>query len=152
MHVPLIVHWPAGVTDRGGLRDEFHHVSDIVPTIYDVVGVEAPEVYRGLDQMPITGTSMALHRSTGRRAQPQPTKAVQYFEMMGHRALYADGWKAVTRHQLGVQLRRRRWELYHVAEDRSECHDLATEEPERLAALVDRWWARGRGARGPAPR
>ncbi len=146
VHVPLIVHWPSGVADPGGLRDEFHYVSDIVPTIYDVVGVEAPEVYRGLDQMPITGRSMKAEL-TDQPGPPDPDVAdapaeprVQYFEMMGHRALYADGWKAVTRHQFGTSFDDDRWELYHVAEDRSECHDLASEDPDRLAALVDRWW------------
>jgi arylsulfatase A-like enzyme len=137
VHVPLIVHWPAGVTDRGGLRDQFHHVNDVVPTIYDVVGVTPPEVHRGVEQLPITGTSMA---STFGAPQGPSRKQVQYFEMMGHRAVYLDGWKAVTRHQHGTPFEDDRWELYHVDVDRSECHDLAEERPELLAELVERWW------------
>jgi arylsulfatase len=68
------------------------------------------------------------------------TRTVQYFEMMGHRALYADGWKAVTRHQPGVPFEDDRWELYHLEEDRSECRDLAAEMPDRVAAMVAQWW------------
>jgi arylsulfatase len=67
-------------------------------------------------------------------------KEVQYFEMMGHRGVWADGWKAVTRHQPGVAFDDDQWELYHVEVDRSECHDLAADEPERLAAMIELWW------------
>jgi arylsulfatase len=67
-------------------------------------------------------------------------KTVQYYEMMGHRAIYADGWKAVTRHQPGVPFTDDTWELYNLAEDRSECNDLAAAMPEKLAELVELWW------------
>ena len=139
VHVPCIVHWPGGIAEdqRGTLRDQFHHVNDVAPTVYDVIGVTPPAVYRGDEQLPITGTSM---RATFASAHAPATKTVQYFEMMGHRAIYADGWKAVTRHQPGVSFDDDRWELYHVAVDRSECDDLAAAEPARLRALVDRWW------------
>ena len=137
VHVPMIVHWPAVVTDAGAVRDEFHYVSDVVPTIYDVLGIEAPAVYRGLDQMPVTGRSMRAELTDADAVQ---APRVQYFEMMGHRALYADGWKAVTRHEFGSSFDDDRWELYHVAEDRSECRDLAAEQPDRLAELIALWW------------
>jgi arylsulfatase len=137
VHVPLIVHWPAGIDDAGGLRDQFHHVTDIAPTILDVVGVSAPETHRGFDQMPIAGTSL---RYTFAAAHAPTRKGVQYFEMMGHRAVVAEGWKAVTRHQAGSPFEDDRWELYHLDTDRSECVDLAEEQPDRLAALVELWW------------
>ncbi len=138
VHVPLIVHWPTAVADAGGIRSQFHYVSDLAPTIYEAIGITPPEVYRGLEQMPVTGTSLAY--SFGDPDVPD-AKTVQYFEMMGHRALYLDGWKAVTRHEHGVvPLDEDRWELYHLAEDLSECNDLAEAEPERLAAMIDRWW------------
>jgi len=86
----------------------------------------------------VTGTSM---RYTLNDPAAPPRKSVQYFEMMGHRALYLDGWKAVTRHTPGVAFDDDTWELYDVAVDRSECHDLASAEPARLAAMVERWWA-----------
>ena len=137
VHVPLVVHWPAGIAERGARRDQFHHVNDVVPTIYEAVGVTPPDVYRGRQQLPVTGTSMAYTFD----APDEPTrKGVQYFEMMGHRGLYEDGWKAVTRHQAGTSFDDDTWELYDLTVDRSECHDLAAEHPERLAAMVERWW------------
>ena len=137
VHVPCVVHWPARVADTG-LRHQFHHVSDVVPTIYEALGVTPPDVYRGNEQMPVTGTSMV---SSFDAAPDTPSaKNVQYFEMMGHRGIWADGWKAVTRHLAGVPFDDDQWELYHVEVDRSECHDLAADEPERLAALVELWW------------
>ncbi len=139
VHVPLVVHWPSGISadDRGGLRDQFHHVNDLAPTIYELAGVTPPSTYRGVEQLDVTGTSMRYSLDD----PDAPThKGVQYYEMMGHRALVLDGWKAVTRHTPGVAFDDDTWELYHVEVDRSECHDLATEEPERLAAMVARWW------------
>ncbi len=138
VHVPLIAHWPEGIRDSGALRHQFHHVSDLVPTIYETLGVEAPTTYRGLEQIPVSGTS--LRYSFDRPDEPS-RKHVQYFEMMGHRAIYADGWKAVTRHQPGTPFEDDDWELYHLDEDRSECRNLAAAQPERVAALVDLWWS-----------
>ena len=77
---------------------------------------------------------------TFERPDAPSTKRVQYYEMMGHRALYADGWKAVTRHQAGTPFEEDDWELYNLAEDRSECHNLAAAMPDRVADMVDRWW------------
>jgi len=138
VHVPLIVRWPGRIPDPGGLRDQFCHVIDVVPTIYDALGVTPPDLYRGTPQMPVSGTSF-LPSVTNPDAPPP--RRVQYFEMMGHRAIYADGWKAVTRHQSGTSFDDDQWELYHLAEDRSECHDLAAEHPERVEELVALWWA-----------
>ncbi|HEY8080997.1 MAG TPA: arylsulfatase [Acidimicrobiales bacterium] len=139
VHVPLVVHWPRGIDEaqRGTVRHQFHHVNDVAPTIYDLVGVEAPVVYRGVKQLAVTGTSM---RYTLADPAAPSHKTVQYFEMMGHRAIWADGWKAVTRHTPGVAFDDDTWELYHVDVDRSECHDLAAAEPERLSELVALWW------------
>ncbi len=138
VHVPLVVHWPARISSGGELRDQFHHVNDLVPTLYDLLGVTPPSTYRGVEQLPVSGTSMAY---TFDDAGAPSTKAVQYFEMMGHRGIYADGWKAVTRHDFGASFDDDRWELYHLASDRSECRDLAAEQPERLAEMIELWWA-----------
>jgi arylsulfatase A-like enzyme len=140
VHVPLIVHWPAGIDDRGGRRDQFHYVTDVVPTIYDIVGLTPPDVYRGFEQMPIAGTSMRYAFADDAAAIPS-AKAVQYFEMMGHRAIYADGWKAVTRHQPGVSFDDDVWELFDLVNDPSECRDRAAELPDELAELIDLWWS-----------
>jgi arylsulfatase len=85
----------------------------------------------------VTGTSL---RYTFESPDAPSEKHVQYFEMGGHRGIYADGWKAVTRHTQGVAYDDEVWELYHVAEDISECHDLAAEMPEKVDELVARWW------------
>ncbi len=138
VHVPFVVHWPGHVADPGGIRHQFHHVNDVAPAVYEAVGITPPAEYRGHTQIPISGTSL-LYTVT---EPDQPTrKAVQYFEMVGHRGIWADGWKAVTRHIPRVAYDDDTWELYHVAEDFSESRDLAAEHPEKLAELVDRWWA-----------
>jgi arylsulfatase len=139
VHVPLVVHWPRGIdaAARGTTRDQFHHVNDLAPTVYDLMGIDAPAVYRGVEQLPVTGTSM---RYSFDDADAPSAKGVQYFEMMGHRAIYEDGWKAVTRHTPGVAFDDDTWELYNVEVDRSECHDLAAAEPDRLAAMIALWW------------
>lgn len=136
VHVPLIVRWPDGIATPG-LRDQFHHVSDLVPTIYEVLGVTPPDAYRGYEQMPVSGTSLAYTFESGNEPS---RKKVQYFEMVGHRAIYHQGWKAVTRHQPGTSFDDDTWELYHVEVDRSEVFDLAAQEPERLQTLIDLWW------------
>ena len=137
VHVPLIVHWPQGFGRPGELRDQFHHVNDIVPTIYEAIGVEPPGHYRGLEQMPMTGTPLNYTFGAG---EVPSTKTVQYYEMMGHRAIYHDGWKAVTRHEFGTSFDTDHWELYHLEVDRSECNDLSGSHPNKLAELIDLWW------------
>ncbi|MDH3678336.1 MAG: arylsulfatase [Acidimicrobiia bacterium] len=134
---PLIVHWPNGIADAGGLRDQYHHVADVLPTVLDCVGVDAPSDYRGVPQQPIEGTSFRYTFD----APAEPTrKTTQYYEMVGHRAIWHDGWKAVTMHERGTPFEDDVWALYHTDEDFSECHDLAAEQPEKLRDLVDRWW------------
>lgn len=138
VHVPLVIRWPKGIDGGGGLRDQFHHVNDVVPTILEAIGITAPSTYRGVDQIPVSGT--AMNYSFAESDAPS-RKTVQYFEMHGHRAIYADGWKAVTRHEMGRSFDDDRWELYHVAVDRSEVVDLAESEPDRLRQLVELWWS-----------
>jgi arylsulfatase len=140
VHVPCIVHWPNGIDDGGQIRHQFHYVTDIAPTIYEIVGVEAPPTYRGVPQIPVAGTSMAYTFDPANAGGPSSRDA-QYFEMMGHRGMYVDGWKAVTLHEPGTPFDDDRWELYDLTVDPSECHDLAAAHPERLASLVDRWWS-----------
>jgi arylsulfatase len=134
----LILHGPRGVDPASaGLRNQFVFVSDIAPTLYEILGVSAPDVYRGVPQHPVTGHSFAaaLHDPTA-----PATNTLQYFENGGSRALVHDGWKAVCRHEKGADFLAEPWELYHIAEDASECNDLAVSMPDRLAALIDLWW------------
>ena len=140
VHVPMVVHYPRRVAadQRGTIRDQFVYVSDIVPTIYDLLGVTPPQIYRGIEQLPVTGRSFA-----GVLDDPNAPAAntVQYFEMMGSRAIVAGEWKAVCKHLPGTDFQTEQWELYHLATDFSECHDQAGAQPERLAAMIDLWWA-----------
>ncbi len=140
VHVPMVVHWPDGIAaeQRGTRRDQFTFVADIVPTVYDVLGIEPPTVRNGLEQLPVTGHSFAAALAD---PDTPATNQLQYFEMGGSRALVEGDWKAVCKHQVGADYDTERWELYHIAEDRSECNDLADAEPEKLRALIDQWWA-----------
>ncbi len=138
IRAPFIVHWPSRLHDRGRIRAQYHHVVDVVPTMLEVLGVEAPTVYRGVPQMPIHGVSLAYTFD----AHEAPTRKVtQHYELLGDRALWHRGWKAVAHHDKGADFDTDRWELYHLDEDFSECSDLAEEHPERLRDLIDRWWA-----------
>ena len=138
VHVPLIVHYPAGISARGEVRHQFCHAIDVAATVYDLLGIEAPDTYRGTPQLPLAGVSL---RPTFDASESPSPRTTQYFEMFGHRGIYHEGWKAVTRHQPGTAFDEDQWELYHVDEDPAECRDLADQEPERLAGLVERWFS-----------
>ena len=135
---PLIISWPARITDCGAIRTQYHHLIDIAPTILEATGTSPPTSIGGVAQQPIEGTSMAY---TFEGAAEPTRKHVQYFEMFGHRGIWRDGWKAVAHHPPGSDFNDDRWELYNLDEDFSECHDLAQQFPERLAELVDLWWS-----------
>ena len=137
VRVPLIAHWPHGITDAGAFRRQFHHVSDVLPTVLETLNVEAPATYRGTPQLPVSGTS--FHYAFADPDAPT-AKSVQYFEMIGHRGLWADGWKAVTWHRRNTDWADDEWELYHLDSDFSELNNLAAQEPEKLRQLIDRWW------------
>jgi arylsulfatase len=137
---PLIVSWPAGFAARGEVRSQYVHAVDVAPTLLDVAGVAEPAVVAGVPQRPMDGRSFA---GTFADAAAPPPRTRQYYEMFGCRALYDDGWKAVTYHPIQSDdpgLPDATWELYDLRADPSECHDLAEAEPERLAALVELWW------------
>jgi len=137
---PLIVHWPAGIRARGEVRTQYVHAVDIVPTVLEVTGIEFPEVVDGVAQRPLAGVSFAYSFDA---AEAPERHTVQYSEMFGCRALYQDGWKAVVYHDIQFDepgLDVAPWELYDLRADPSECNNLAGQEPERLAAMVERWW------------
>jgi len=138
VRAPLIVSWRDGLKARGEIRRQFHHVIDIAPTLLDLAGVAAPQVHQGVPQLPIHGTSM---RYSFADAHAPTERQTQYFEMFTHRALWHEGWKAVSFHRRGSRYDDDAWELYHLDDDFSECNDLAAQEPERLRRMIDRWWA-----------
>ena len=134
---PFVMSWPGKVSDPGSLRHNFCHVVDLTPTIMDMLGLQVPDTINGISQMPIEGTSFAP--IVGDPAISL-NRGPQYFEMFGHRGIVVDGWKAVAFHQMGTPFEDDTWELYHLAEDFNEFHNLAEQEPERLANMIDMWW------------
>ena len=139
---PMVVHWPKGIAAKGELRHQYHHSVDVVATVLDVIGIAMPESYRGVPQRPLDGVSMKYSFDA---APDGPTrKSVQYYSMLGTRGIWKDGWKAAAVH---APLSGKGhfdddvWELYHVAEDRSESNDLAATHPEKLQELIAAWFA-----------
>lgn len=141
IRAPLIVHWPRRILDGGAVRGQYHHVIDIVPTLLDELGLKAPEVYRGVSQLPLHGTPMGY---TFDQADAPTRKQIQHFELVGDRALWHQGWKVVARHTKGADFAEDRWELYDMATDFSETRDLAAQHPLRVREMVDLWWQEAR--------
>ena len=151
VRTPLIVRWPAGIPPEhnGDVRGQFCHAIDLMPTALEVAGAGSPAVLDGVGQQPLHGESLL---PTFREADVRIERAPQYFEMLGSRAIYHEGWKATTDH-VGSMLRAERelmegsddfesdrWSLYNLEEDFSEANDVAGECPERLSRLVEFWW------------
>jgi arylsulfatase len=145
---PLIIHWPARLGTPGHTRHQYVHAIDILPTLLEVLGIEPPTFINGVAQSPIEGTSFA---ATLTDAAASETHHTQYYEMLGSRALFHEGWKAVVFHtpqfiaydgsDTTKPFDDDVWELYHVAEDFSEVHDLAAARPEKLEELKALWWS-----------
>ena len=135
---PFVISWPKRVPAKGELRHQFVHASDLVPTLLELVGIEAPNQIAGTAQMPIEGESFA--RSIKDASAPSKSSP-QYFEMFGHRGIWHQGWKAVAFHPPGTPFENDKWELFHLDRDFSETDDLAATEPQRLAELTKLWWS-----------
>jgi arylsulfatase len=140
---PLVVSWPAKITDHGAVRGQFQHLTDIAPTIFDVAGITPPAIVDGVKQLPLEGHSLA---GSFTDANAPSTHHVQYFEMVGNRGIYKDGWWAGSRHLLPWEsfaekwettpIGNHPWELYNLTEDYSQAHNLASSKPEKLRELV----------------
>ena len=139
---PLVIHWPRGIKAKGELRHQYHHCTDIMPTILECCGIEMPEVIDGTKQAPLAGVSM--HYSFDDAKAPT-TKETQYYEMVGTRGIWHKGWKAATLHAPAPSdqgnFDKDVWQLFNVEEDRSEAHDLAAQHPEKVKQLQDLWMA-----------
>jgi arylsulfatase len=142
----MAISWPKRITDKGGVRPQFHHVIDVVPTIYEAVGITPPSSINGVKQKPIEGVSMAYAFDA---ADATPRRASQYFELVGNRAMYDQGWVActaplrlpwVTAGAAEVNPNDFQWELYHVDEDFSQSKNLAAENPQKLKELQDKFY------------
>ena len=134
----MVLHWPAGIKSKNEVRSQFHHVIDVAPTIYEAAGIPAPKMVNGIEQRPIEGVSMVYSFDN---ATAPDTRKTQYFEMIGNRAIYNDGWFAGTIHKAPWEGKPRRplaedvWELYNVNEDFSLANNLAEKNPEKLEEL-----------------
>ena len=139
---PLVISWPKGIKAKGEVRNQYHHSTDIVPTILEVCGLKMPTVYRGVKQYPLSGVSM---RYTFTAKPDAPTKKKrQYYAMLGTRGIWENGWKAAALHAALTgkgHFDKDEWELYHVDKDRSESTDLAKQYPAKLKALIKTWFA-----------
>tara|TARA_B100000427_G_scaffold71345_2_gene57568 strand:+ start:4139 stop:6361 length:2223 start_codon:yes stop_codon:yes gene_type:complete len=133
---PLVIHWPEQITNTG-LRHQFCHVCDIVPTLLECVDIESPASINGIQQKPLEGVSFA---STLNDAEADSGKTTQYFEMFGHRGIVHDGWKAVAYHPPGTPYEDDNWELFNLVDDFNETNDLSQSDPERLQQMLDLWW------------
>ncbi len=144
---PLVIHWPDRITDHGAIRTQFCHAVDIAATVLDITDAPVPEQFGGHPQIPLHGRSIAATFDDASAAAP---RSVQYFEQMGHRGIWVDGWKATTYHDAGHAYDDDEWELFHLDEDFSETHDLAAEMPVKLREMIDTWWTQA-GEMGVLP-
>ncbi|WP_076351199.1 sulfatase-like hydrolase/transferase [Paludisphaera borealis] len=136
----MVVHWPKGITAKGEVRSQWHHVIDVAPTILEAAGLPEPKSVNGTPQTPIEGVSMLY---TFADAKAKDRRRTQYFEIFGNRGVYHDGWLAHTVHRAAWESTPRhplledKWELYHVEEDFSSANNLAAKHPEKLKELQD---------------
>ena len=139
----MAISWPGHITDVGGIRAQFHHVIDIVPTILEATGIKAPDLVNGIKQKPIEGVSMAYTFDKANANAPSKHDT-QYFEMVGNRAIYHDGWIASTTPPAApwllatgklTDVNDYNWELYHITEDYSQNNDLASKMPDKLKEM-----------------
>lgn len=139
---PLVITWPAGIEAKGEVRNQYHHAADIVRTILECCGVEFPDAVMGYTQTPLPGVSMKYNFDDGN----VPTnKKIEYYEMLGTRALWREGWHVVSQRApmmggTAADLADDTWELYRSDTDRAEAHDLAAEYPDKVRELVDLWY------------
>ncbi len=137
---PMVVSWPKGIEAKGELRHQFLHATDVVPTMYDCLGVDLPESVKGYQQIPLEGVSF---RSTFESDDVPTPKETGFFSMLGSRAIWHKGWKAVSVHPTIAgwgNYEHDRWELYDTTKDPTEMHDLAPEQPAKVQELVNLWF------------
>jgi arylsulfatase A-like enzyme len=147
---PCIISWPAGTRARGEVRDQYHHAIDLVPTVLDILGIEAPETIKGHTQSAFDGVSM---RPSLDDASAESKRKTQFYAMLGSRSIWHEGWKAVTTHPTisgWSHFNDDTWELYHTDVDRAELNNLAEKQPEKLRELINIWFAEA-GANGAFP-
>jgi len=137
---PLVIHWPKGIKAKGEVRHQYHHSTDIVPTILDVCGLKMPTTYRGVKQYPLNGVSM---RYSFEKAKAPTKKKRQYYTMLGTRGLWQGGWRVSAMHAPlsgAGKFEKDQWALYHVDKDRAEADNVAAKYPKKVKELVKVWF------------
>ncbi len=135
--VPLVLSWPSRISgDSQAFRRQYAHITDVLPTLVDLIGLTVPTQRNGLDAQPMAGRSM---RAGIENPDAPSNHTEQYYECIGNRAFYRDGWEVVTFHQALTPFREDRWQLFHTENDPTQCHDLADEHPELVKELVSAW-------------
>jgi arylsulfatase A-like enzyme len=134
--VPLVVSWPDRIVPDQIVRGQYTHVTDILPTLADLIGLDVPTTRNGLPADPLDGVTFA---ATLADAEATTAHTEQYYECVGHRAFHRDGWHAVTFHPTSVPFSQDQWQLFDARADVNELHDLADQHPDRVAELVDAW-------------
>ncbi|MBL8659725.1 MAG: arylsulfatase [Rhodospirillales bacterium] len=144
----MAISWPKVITDKGGIRNQFHHIIDVVPTILEATGIKQPDVVDGIKQSPIEGVSMTYTFDKANASAPS-RHTTQYFEMFGDHAIYHDGWMASTKVMrppwvtFGPALLDPAgfpWELYQVSKDWTQAENVADKYPEKLKELQTLFW------------
>jgi len=136
----MLISWPAGIKAHGELRHQFLHATDILPTVYDLLGIELPRVVNGYPQLPLEGVSV---RATFDSDDMPTPKQSAFFSMLGSRAVWHQGWKAVSVHPTIAgwgHFEQDRWELYNTVEDPTESHDLAADNPGKVHEMINQWY------------
>jgi arylsulfatase len=143
---PMLVSWPARIKDRGTVRGQFHFLSDIAPTLLEAAKVEIPASVNGIAQKPLDGVSLLYSFADAKAAD---RRRIQYFEVFGNRSIYQDGWfasakltvKPVEQNRDALDPDKVQWELYDLSNDFSQARDIANQQPAKLRAMQDLWWA-----------
>lgn len=133
---PLIIRYPKKIKDPGTIRTQYHHVTDIVPTVLELLELDMPNYLKGIKQQPVHGISMLYTFKKNDKTR----KTTQYYEMIGNRGIWHNGWKAVSAHTPNGDFEHDEWELYHTDTDFTETNNLAEIYPEKLQELIELWW------------
>jgi arylsulfatase len=138
---PFVISWPRQIAGHGEVRSQYIHAIDVVPTIYDCLGIDPPDSIKGVRQSEIHGASFRSTFADGAAPNPRDT---QLYVMLGTRGIWHDGWFANTVHPPMTSgwghFDKDRWELYHLAEDRNQSHDLAADNPQKLKEMIELWF------------
>ncbi|MCD4718648.1 MAG: arylsulfatase [Desulfobacula sp.] len=138
INVPFIVHWPAKLKTKNEVRTQYHHATDVMPTILELLDLELPDVFDGYKQLPVDGISMAY---TFDDPDGKERRTKQFYRMGHNRGIYHDGWTAVARHKSGDDYDDDKWSLYNLEEDFVEANDLSAQHPDKLKELKKLWKA-----------